>query len=280
MVALTTYGIPVPFTTYDLFLGSSNITTLVRDLAAVSAFWFFREALARRAGSVGRFGSRWGLAVISAVCVVSFLLIQNKGTTDVAFITNRLDQTFVWIYGSAYMASLIWISLSAILLAAKNWRGVQMTFIIGFTSVIIGCVLEIGYLTASHFGYGGQSFRYLAWNTSELPFFLGLLIIMAGVAWIAIVTPSRRRILVSKLHHIAQQNELSQHGPENLGVVRRLFSEKKMLARASELVRLLDKAQRHGNFHPSSRETYIIGQVKQFLTPDPEFSPMVLGKAA
>ncbi|RFA06767.1 hypothetical protein B7R21_18510 [Subtercola boreus] len=213
-----------------------------------------------------------------AACIVPFFLIENKGVTDVAFITNRLDQTSVWIYGSAYMASLIWISLSAVMLAIKNWRGVQTIFIVGFSSVIIGCIIEIAYLTASHFGYGGQSFRYSASNVSELPFFLGLLIIIAGIAWVAIGAPSRRRILVSNLQQIAQQNELVQS--ETRGGVRIIFSEGKLLTRASELVRVVDAAQKSGNLRLSSREAHILSQVERLIVPGSEFRPMVLGTAA
>ena len=276
VIALSTYGVPIPFMAYDSFFGSSNTTTLIRDLAAISAFWFFREALARSAGGEGRYGSRWGLALMVTACTVPFFLIENRSPTETGFIINRLDQSAVWVYGSAYMATLIWISLSAIWLARYSWRGVHLIFMVGFGLVIVSCGIEISFLTASHFGYGGQDLRYSAWNASELPFFCGLLIIMLGIAWVAVIVPLRRRILIIQVRRIARLNNLIEPA---IGNSFPEPSEKDVLSDVSDLVLLVEQAEQRGRFRPNYRETRVLERARQLCAPSLGFRPMVLRKA-
>jgi hypothetical protein len=276
VISLATYGFPVPFPVFDAILGGSNVTTLIRDLGATSAFWFFREALARRAG-IESTRSRWGLAVMFASYTIPFFLIADRGPSDVAFITDRLDQTAVWIYGAAYMTTLIWISVSAILIARLNWRGVQSAFISGLVLVIAGCLIEIVFLTASHFGYGGQAFRYSAWNLSELPFFLGLLVIIVGIGWVAIVSPSRRRILLAKLRRIAKVHQIiDARTPRGSA----LLSERELLHEASQLMVLVSNAELRGDFSPSFEEKIVLDQARNLIHRDHAFRPITFRNAA
>ncbi|PPF14673.1 MULTISPECIES: hypothetical protein [unclassified Rathayibacter] len=271
-VALSTYGFPIPFFTYDALLGGTNVITLVRDLAAASAFWFFREALGRRAGGEGRVGSRWGLAIMFGSYIVPFLLIGNRGRTSVDFIIDRLDQTAVWLYGSAYMATLVWLSVSSIINARRNWRGVQLVFITGFAITTIGCLIEIAFLTASHFGYGGDAFRYSAWNAAEIPFFLGLLIIMLGIGWTAIVVPLRRRIDVARASKAAVRHGLIERPPFTT-----YLSDRRLIAHAQQILVLTKNAEVRGEGAFTFDENAAVARVRTLIAPDQAFTPRVIG---
>lgn len=275
VVALSTYGWPIPLAAYDRFFGNSNVTTLVRDLGATSAFWFFREALAWRAGSRGRFGSRWGLAIMLLSFTIPFFLITNRGPTAATFITDRLDQTAVWLYGVAYMAGLLWMACSGVLIARKNWKSFQSVFITGFLLVIASCVIEVTYLTATHFGYGGQEFRYAAWNVSELPFFLGIGIIILGIAWVTLGTQIRRRIIVSSLQRIARRHALL--GFRKSPTLPTVLAERALLAQASKAIVLIDDAQVRGDLIPTRHEMAVVCRARKLFAPDRAFRPMLLG---
>lgn len=271
-VSLSTYGFPISFYAYDSLLGGSNVTTLVRDLAATSAFWFFREALGRRAGGQGRTGSRWGLAAMFGSYIVPFLLIRDRGDTSVDFIIDRLDQTAVWLYGSAYMTTLVWLAVSSILDARRNWRGVQLAFIIGSAVTTVGCLIEIGFLTASHFGYGGDTFRYSAWNASEIPFFLGLLIIMLGIGWTAIVLPIRHRLVVIRASRVAARYKLIQR-PR----ITTYFSDRRLIAHAQQVLVLTTNAEVRGDVAFTDTDRHATARVRSLIAHDHAFTPRVIG---
>lgn len=271
-IALSTYGFPIPFFTYDALLGGSNVITLVRDLAATSAFWFFREALGRRAGGQGRVGSRWGLAFMYASYTVPFALISDRSTTSVNFIIDRLDETAVWLYGSAYMATLVWLSVSSIRLALHNWRGVQLVFITGFAVTTIGCLIEIGFLTASHFGFGGSEFRYSAWDAAELPFFLGLLIIMLGIGWVAVVVPLRHRLIVARAARIANTHSLIE--PQGVSAY---VTDRRLIAHAQEILVLVTNEDVRDPHAFTDEDHAKIKRMQTLIAPAQAFAPRVIG---
>ena len=273
VIALSTYGGPIPFAAYDRFLGNSNVTTLVRDLGATSAFWFFREALAWRAGSRGRYGSRWGLATMFLSFTIPFFLIANRGPTSVTFIIDRLDQAAVWLYGAAYMTGLLWMASSGVFIARKNWKSFQSVFIAGFLLVIASCIIEITYLTATHFGYGGQEFRYTAWDFSKLPFFLGIGIIILGIVWVTLGTQIRRRIIIASLQKIARRHALLG----SRDTLAATLAEPALLAQASKAMVLIHDAQVRGDLIPTRREKAVVCRARKLLAPDQEFRPMLLG---
>lgn len=272
IVALSTYGWPIPFLTYDALLGGSNVITLVRDLAATSAFWFFREALGRRAGGEGRIGSRWGLAFMFGSYIVPFLLIRDRGETSKDFIIDRLDQTAVWLYGSAYMATLVWLSVSSIINARRNWRGVQLVFITGFAVTTVGCLIEIAFLTASHFGYGGDAFRYSAWNAAEIPFFLGLLIIMLGIVWTALVLPIRHRLVVARASRYAVRHNLIERPKFTT-----YLGERRLIAHAQQVLVSTKNAQVRGDIDLTPAACAALERLRALISPDRAFTPRVIG---
>ncbi|AZZ56948.1 hypothetical protein [Rathayibacter iranicus] len=271
-VSLTTYGFPISFYSYDALLGGSNVITLVRDLAATSAFWFFREALGLHAGGQGRIASRWELTVMFGSYIVPFLLIRDRGETSVDFIIDRLDQTAVWLYGSAYMTTLVWLAVSSILNARLNWRGMQLVFIIGSAVTTAGCLIEIGFLTASHFGYGGDTFRYSAWNASEIPFFLGLLIVMSGIGWIAIVLPIGHRLVVIRASRVAARYKLIQRP----GITTYL-SDRRLIAHAQHVLVITTNAEVRGDVAFTDADRHATARVRSLIAHDYAFTPRVIG---
>ncbi|PPG67573.1 hypothetical protein C5C31_09230 [Rathayibacter rathayi] len=280
VISLSTYGFPVSFAAYDAFLGGSNVTTLVRDLAATTAFWFFRKAVALSDGSSrGRVSTRWGLVVLYASYTVPFSLIENPGPTEVDFVVNRLDQPAVWVYGTAYMCGIIWLSASAVFAARPDWRGVHAVFIAGYILVIIGCTIEVAFLTASHFGYGGHAYRYSAWDDSKLPFFIGIFLITVGIGWVAIGVPIKRRLLVGRLWRAVVRHDLVDTDTIRRGTSPALRTEKTMMACAQELAVLMVDAEHRGEFTPNTVERRTLEKVCRLFVTDEAFRPLVTNHA-
>lgn len=199
----------------DSFIGGSNVLTLVRDVLAVLSFWFYREAVSRATGKrpTGdvRFGSSpvrripWSLVALIGLFAVPFALISDRGTTSPQFVLHRLDQPSMWLFTSLYMLVLILLSIDTMrmLVGAKNVR--LRIILAGYGIVIVGCVVEIAYLTAAHFGWGGASFRSSMYFAAELPFFTGIFLIGVAIAWNALATWGRFRFTLLRVFDLGRR---------------------------------------------------------------------------
>ena len=278
IVSLTTYGTPVSTNAYDQLLGGQNLLTLLRDVAAVAAFWFMREALAGYSRSAKRYAAPWRLAVTLAVISGLFLLIQQRTPTAATFVMDQIAQPASWLYGTAYMAALVWILVDSARLTWRAGRGVVRVITAGAVLTALGCLFEIVVLTAAHFGWGGALFRYTLAETSAIPFFAGLTTMLLGIAGAAVLLPLRRRVLFGRLHRIGRRRQLAS--PPMLLPLAVLSPERQLVAQTHHLLVELGNAKHAGRFTPTRDESAVIRQVEALLQPSTDFQPVVVGKAA
>lgn len=277
-VSLTTYGTPIPAPVYDRILGGQNLLTLLRDLAAIAALWFMREALAGYSRSAKRYAPAWHLCVTLAGITGLFLLVQHRTPTSRTLVMDQIAQPAAWLYGVVYMAALGWSLLDSARLTVREGRGVVRIITSGAILTALGCLVEIVVLTAAYFGWGGSPFRSSFGDASAVPFFIGLIVMLLGIAGATVVLPARRRLLIGRLHRIGRRRNLQAGaGPLPLAI---LTPEKQLVARTHHLLVEFGNAEHAGQFTPTPDESAIISQVEAFLRPDADFRPTVVGRAA
>lgn len=278
VVSLTTYGTPVSTAAYDHFLGGQNLLTLLRDLAAVAAFWFMREALAGYSRSAKRYAPPWILAITLAVITGLFLLIQHRSPTAATFVMNQIAQPASWLYGTAYMGTLVWILADSARLTWRVGRSVVRVITAGAVLTGLGCLFEILVLTAAHFGWGGSLFRSTLAETSAVPFFTGLTTMLLGIAGAAVLLPLKRRVLFGRLHRIGRRRHLASQ--PTLLPLAVLSPERQLVAQTHHLLVELGNAKHAGRFTPTDGESVVIRQVEALFRPTTDFRPITVGKAA
>lgn len=208
-LSISTWGfLGVSTVHLDALIGGSNWITLVRDVFATLAFWFYREAVARSverrpfgAPSVDATGIRrvpWQLVGLIVAYVIPFALIPNKGITSKGFVLDRLDHPTVWLFSSIYMAGLLFLSIDALRLIRRP-RGLLWFVAVGYTSTAVGCLIELAYLSLTYFGFGGSSFRVSMYSAAGIPFFAGLILIGVAIAWNALRSWGRYRWSLGEL---------------------------------------------------------------------------------
>lgn len=210
-------------TLLDSFLGGSNVLTLLRDVLAVLSFWFYREAVSRATGKrpTGdvRFGSAraklipWSLVSLVALFVVPFASISDRGTTSPQFVIDRLDQSAMWLFTSLYMLVLILLSVDTVRMLVGEKSIKLRVILVGYCVVMAGCAVEIAYLTAAHFGWGGVTFRDSMYFAAELPFFAGIFIIGVAIAWNALAIWGQFRITLLRVIDLGRRvdNQLTRN---------------------------------------------------------------------
>lgn len=277
-VSLTTYGVPVPQPVYDRFLGGQNFLTLVRDLAAIAALWFLREALAGYSRSAKRYAAPWRLGAALALVACPFLLIPHRSPTSATLVMDQIVQPASWLYGIAYMGVLTWLLLDSARITLRVSRGVVRVIAAGALVTATGCMVEIVVLTAAHLGWGGGSFRDAFSEASAAPFFTGLTVMLLGVAGATVVLPARRRLLVGRLHRLGRHWNLPA-GRRALPLAV-LGSEQRLAAQTHTLLIELGNAQHAGQLSPTEAEHRVIRRAQALFRPDDDFRPTVVGKAA
>lgn len=264
----------------DSFIGGSNLLTLVRDVLAVLSFWFYREAVTRATGKrpTGdvRFGpSRmrripWSLVALIGLFAVPFALIADRGTTSPRFVMHRLDQPAMWLFASLYMLVLILLSVDTVrmLIGAKNVR--LRIILAGYGIVIVGCVVEIAYLAAAHFGWGGASFRSSMYFAAELPFFTGIFLIGVAIAWNALATWGRFRFTLLRMFDLGRRVD-KDLAPRNrfLAVIGSPFPRRDAYR---HLISIQNAVVRGAAI--SAADTRVLGQIARRFDPSDEHDPM------
>ncbi len=277
-ISLTTYGVPIPAPVYDRLLGGQNYLTLLRDLAAVAALWFLREALAGYSRSAKRYAAPWRLGVALTVITVLFVLIQHRAPTSATLVMDEIAQPVSWLYGIAYMGVVLWMLIDSARLTMRRGRGPVRVITAGAVLTASGSVVEIAVLTAAHFGWGGAPFRESFSEISGAPFFVGLAIMLLGIAGATVVLPIQRRLLIGRLHQIGQRRRFrAGQRPLPLAI---LGTEKQLVARTHHLLIEIGNAEHAGRFTPTDDETAVIRRAQALFRPDTDFRPTVVGKAA
>lgn len=201
----------------DSWIGGANWITLVRDVFATLAFWFYREAVglsvkrtplgAPGAGAAGWRRVPWLLIGLLAAYAIPFALIPDKGSTSKTFVLDRLDHPTVWLFCTLYMGGLLFLSLDALRLIRRP-RGLLWVVATGYAITAVGCTIEILYLALTYFGVGGSSFRVSMYSAAEIPFFAGLLLIGVAIAWNAIHVWGRFRWTLGELLAMASRTKV------------------------------------------------------------------------
>ena len=184
-IAVATYGIlwatPVVL---DGMLGGRNLLTLVRDAAAVAAVWFFHNAVAAQQRKPEKKLPAWGLGLAVLSFTVPFLLISRPGPTSSAFVLDRLDQFPVWLFSSVYIFIVGALAARAIALLSSEKTVMTRFYVLGLSLMLVGSIIELMYLAATHFGPTNPDFRESLYYVAERPFFGGIFITVLGFLWV------------------------------------------------------------------------------------------------
>ncbi|MCE0459442.1 hypothetical protein [Curtobacterium flaccumfaciens] len=185
LVSLATYGvIGAPPSVLDGFLGDRNLLTLVRDASGLAAMWAFHNAVATERGFERRRLPWWSVAAAIAAFAIPFLLITDPGHNSPRFVLDRLDQPAVWLFATLYTAFMGIVSALTIRMLAERRTAPTVFWVAGLSLMVVSDVLEVLYLCVAHFGPVSASFREHYYYVSELPFFSGIFLAVAGFIWI------------------------------------------------------------------------------------------------
>lgn len=265
-LSLLTFGAVVPTRVLDGLLGDVNLLTLVRDLAATAAFWFFRESVASYSKSPRRNG-RLALLALLGSFTLPFFLIDGREGFDPKFIENGVGRLAVCTYGVVYMSTIAWLSASSIVLARRRQSRTSTVFVAGYSLVIGSAVIEIGYLTLAHLDFGGTDFRTSLYFASEIPFFLGVLVITSGILAVTFRARFRAVQFAHRLDEARLRRLLPSQEPNRFPDV------SSPRQRVYELLARIEESKSQKGRHLTQREVQWIDRAQKRVTlpgaPDP-----------
>lgn len=208
-LALLTLGTAVPQPVIDDWLGGQNWINLLQNVLCTIAFWLVTQAAISQDGR-NRTIRWWPLGASVAAFTIPFLFIVNRGTTDYYFIPHHVGQTAMWLYASIYMATIASISVSLIRGVRGREARAYRFFRIGATIVIIACVDEIAYLTTARFALVAPPVEDALYRLFDPFFYVGVILIVAGIASFTVVRVLRMMNLRHKLFWL--RRVLMRHG--------------------------------------------------------------------
>lgn len=197
-LALLTLGTAIPQPVLDGWIGGQNWLNLVQNVLCTVAFWLVTQAAISQDGR-RRTLNLWPLLAALAAFTLPFLFIVDRGATDYYFIPHRTGQTAMWLYASIYMATIASISFSLILGVRGRPARAYRFFRIGATIVILACVDEIAYLTIARFDLAPGLVVDVLYRLFDLFFYVGVILIVAGIASFTVVRVLRLLNLRHKL---------------------------------------------------------------------------------
>lgn len=184
-ISIATYGMfAISPMVMDGLLGDRNLLTLVRDTSAVSAMWFFHNAVADERRRPERRLPVWGLCLALTAFIIPFLLIPEPGPTSPDFVLDRLDEFPTWLFSSVYISIMGVLGARVIALLSRELSVMTWLYILGLSFMLLGSAMELAYLCITHFGPTDASFRESFYYAAEGPFFGGIFIAVLGVVWV------------------------------------------------------------------------------------------------
>lgn len=186
ILALLSIGVIIPIPVADSWLGGFNYLFLLRTALPVIAFWFLREAVALQAGVTRQRGGRFIMCGLLAAQVFLFLLIPDRGSTNVHFVDDHMIYPTAFLWAVVYAGAIIWISAEIVaqLLPFRGWlflsfkAGGMMT-VIGGLALVVHCALILARVAEPVSGD-------FAWILFNVFFYPGILLIVAGFVAITI----------------------------------------------------------------------------------------------
>jgi hypothetical protein len=184
-ISIGTYGIfAASPAVMDGLLGGRNLLTLLRDISAVAAMWFFHNALAIARGRPERKLPAWLLCVALTSFAIPFLLIPQPGPTSPHFVLDRLDEFTVWLFAAVYISIMGGLAARAITFLYRDLSVMTGLYVLGLSLMLVGSVVEFAYLCIAHFAPPDASFRESFYFAAEVPFFGGILLAVLGFIWV------------------------------------------------------------------------------------------------
>ncbi|MDJ0336605.1 hypothetical protein QMG83_15355 [Salinibacterium sp. G-O1] len=186
IAALLSIGVIIPIPLADSWLGGVNLLFLLRTALPVIAFWYLREAVAVQVGKESPRRGRAILWALLAVQVLLFIMIPDRGTTNIYFVDEHMIYPAAFLWACVYVAAVIWTS-AGIFSQLLPFRGRHFVpFKVGALMTIVGgvaLVIHCGLILA---GAIEPVSGDLAWVLFNVFFYPGILLTVAGFVAITI----------------------------------------------------------------------------------------------
>lgn len=190
--ALFMVGTVVPLPVLDGWVGGVNFANLLQNSLATAAIWFMTMTAIHM--TTGRMPSRravWELVIVIGTFATAFLFI-DRGPMNTNFINVYADSVWLWLYACIYMAYVAYLMIRMFISLGKRDARPYVIVRIGAVMMCAGSILEIVYLTGRVLGarleWAGQAFDPL--------FYLGIILIAAGLAWFPLARQARNLALI------------------------------------------------------------------------------------
>lgn len=132
------------------FVGGQNYINLLEALTATAGFWYLRDAIRLYSGDRPA-SRRRHLLLHCLVFSAFFVAIPSREGDAVRFIDEHLIFISCWIYISLYMLGLLYLAIDSLRSAWNRRSEVPgRAFILGYTLVAIGALLDLCYTTLGH----------------------------------------------------------------------------------------------------------------------------------
>ncbi|MBO1741052.1 hypothetical protein [Leifsonia sp. TF02-11] len=197
-LALLTLGTVIPQPVIDGWIGGENWINLAQNLLCTIAFWLVTQAAISQDGQRRRL-RWWPLALALIAFTIPFLFITDRGTTDHYFIPHRTGQTAMGLYASIYMATIAAISFELLRGVRNRQARSYWLFRIGAALVIVASLDEIVFLTFARFQMAPPFIIELLNMAFDPFFYVGVILIVAGIASFTTTRSVRELRLQAKL---------------------------------------------------------------------------------
>lgn len=266
ILGLLTINEVVPLVVVDTPLGGTNLVMLARTIFPVLALWFLREAIKIQAKSQRQRSSLWLLTAMIAAQGLAFLMIPDRGTTNIDFVNASVDSLPGMLWAVIYCGEVIWITVTAAILALSIFNSVFATFVVGSLLIALGALSEALHCVSLYFGWIEHTNTDLFSLGFTLFFYLGVLLVTVGFVINVIISALPRMIWRGRLWKLLR---IQRHYPSDtagFGVAesQRLWDPDPDKAAYVALMAVRDKQLLEGT-QISNRHLKSLGRLEQRL---------------